>query len=359
VIGVALAVAAATLVVGLLAALGVRRLPTLRLQLVALTALALVLPLGAVLLSGLVMFDRRQDLLALLVAAAASTAALVGTWLLARGILRRIDRLRAASREVAAGDLRARAPEDGPAELAQLGAGFNEMAAGLEALFDARRELFTAASHDLRTPIAALRAMIEAVEDGLAEPAHYLPEMRVQAEALGGLVDDLFELARIDAGALTLELCEAQIGALVESGLRAVEPEARARNISLEARLGEGIPPVRCAPDHVRRVLGNLLVNALRHTPADGSVAVLVDAPPAEGCVQITVQDSGAGLSPEALRRAFERFWRDERARSEPGAGLGLAIARGLVEAQGGRVWAENAPQGGARVSFSLPVATG
>jgi signal transduction histidine kinase len=351
----ALAVAAATLAVAVVATLGVRRLPTLRLQLIALTLLALALPLGAVLLSGAVMFEEGQDLVVLLAAAAASTPTLVCTWLLARGILERLDRLRVASRGIAAGDLSARAPEEGPAELAQLGASFNEMAGDLEELFDARRELVTAASHDLRTPVAALRAMIEALEDGLAEPEHYLPEMRVQVEALGRLVDDLFELARIDSGALRLELGEARLDGLVRSCLRSLEAEATARGIALEARLDEELPPVRCVPDHVRRVLGNLLVNALRHTPADGSVAVLVEAARPEREVRITVQDSGAGLSPEALRRAFERFWRDDQARTEPGAGLGLAIARGLVEAQGGRVWAENAPQGGARVSFTLP----
>ncbi len=353
----ALAVAAATLAVGVAATLVLRRLPTLRWQLIALTGLAVVLPLGAVLLSGVVMFGEWRDLVVLLVATAASTAALAGAWLLVGTIAARVERLRAASGRIAAGDMSARAPEDGPAELAQLGASFNEMARNVEELFDARRELVAAASHDLRTPIAALQAMIEALEDGLAEPGHYLPAMRVQAEALGRLVDDLFELARIDSGALTLELREAQLGALVESCLRSMEAEARARGVALEARLAADLPPVRCAPDHVRRVLANLLVNALRHTPADGSVAVLVDAPTTAGEVCVTVQDTGEGLSPEGLRRAFERFWRGDQARSEPGAGLGLAIARGLVEAQGGRVWAENGALGGARVSFTLPVA--
>jgi signal transduction histidine kinase len=353
----ALAVAGATLLVGVGATLLVRRLPTLRGRLVALVAIALALPLGAVLLSGAVMLEEGHDLVVLLVAAAASTAALGGAWLLVRSIASPAERLRAASRRIAAGDLSARAPEDGPAELAQLGASFNEMARNLEELFDARRQLVAAASHDLRTPISALRAMIEAVEDGLAEPERYLPEMRAQVEALARLVDDLFELARIDSGALRLELREAQLGALVESCLRSMEAEARARGVSLEVRLDAELPAVRCAPDHVRRVLANLLVNALRHTPADGSVAVLVERPPAAAEVRVTVQDSGEGLSAEGLRRAFERFWRGDQARSEPGAGLGLAIARGLVEAQGGRVWAENGAGGGARISFTLPLA--
>jgi len=354
VIGFALAEAGGALVVGLAAAAGIRRLPTLRLQLVALGALGVLLPLGAVLLSGAVMFSEGHDMAVLLVAAGASTAALVGAVLLGRSIMGRVERLRAASAQVAQGDLGARAPEDGPAELAQLGASFNEMAENVEHLFDARRQLVAWASHDLRTPLASLQAMLEAVEDGLVEPERYLPAMREQTETLARLVDDLFELARIDAGALTLEIREAQVGGLVESCLRGLEAEARARGVSLEAQLGDRVPAVRCAPDKVERVLVNLLANALRHTPSDGSVAVLVQ--PLDAEVQVTVQDTGEGLPPEALRSAFDRFWRADPARPRGGSGLGLAIARGLVEAQGGRVWVENGPAGGARVSFTLPV---
>jgi signal transduction histidine kinase len=112
---------------------------------------------------------------------------------------------------------------------------------------------------------------------------------------------------------------------------------------------------VRCAPDKVERVLLNLLTNALRHTPSDGSIAVLVE--PAADEVRVSVEDSGEGIAAEALRRVFDRFWRGDPARSRGSSGLGLAIARGLVEAQGGRIWAENRPTGGARVSFTLPLA--
>ncbi|MEW6583678.1 MAG: HAMP domain-containing sensor histidine kinase [Actinomycetota bacterium] len=357
-IALAVAVAAVTLAVGLAAAVALRRLATLRRQIIALAGLALALPLAAVLLSGAVMFEKAEDLgVILLAAAAASAAALGGAWLLARPILRRVDRLSQASKGIAAGDLATRAPVDGPAELAALGRAFNDMAGSLEDLFGAHRELVTAASHDLRTPIAAMRAMIEALEDGLAEPGHYLPALRAQVETLGRLVDDLFELARIDAGVLTLELREARIDVLVDTCLRGFEAEARARRITLEARVADGLPPVRCAPDSVQRVLSNLLVNALRHTPADGSVAVLVEPDGPGNGVRVIVQDSGEGFTPESLRRAFDRFWRGDRARTEPGAGLGLAIARGLVEAQGGRVWAENRPEGGARMSFTLAAA--
>src|SRR5262249_5776785 len=144
---------------------------------------------------------------------------------------------------------------------------------------------------------------------------------------------------------------------LVESCLRGVEAEARARHVALEARLAAPLPAVRCAPEQVERVLYNLLANALRHTPADGSVAVVARR---EGDrVAAAVEGSGEGLSAEALRRMFERFWRADTARSSRDSGLGLAIAQGLVEAQGGRIWAENRPEGGARVAFSLPLAVG
>ena len=194
--------------------------------------------------------------------------------------------------------------------------------------------------------------MLEALEDGLASPDRYLPAMREQVETLGRLIDDLFELARIDAGVLTLELRESPLGPVVEACLRGVEAEAEARQIRLEARVN-GAAAARCAPDTVERVLLNLLTNALRHTPSDGAVAVVVE--PGADEVRVSVEDTGEGIAQEALRRMFDRFWRGDRARSSGGAGLGLAIARGLVEAQGGRIWAENRAEGGARVSFTLP----
>jgi signal transduction histidine kinase len=351
----ALVVAAATLVAGLAAALLVRRLPTLRLQLAGLALVAVLLPLAAVLLSGAVMFSSGHDLTVLLVAGAAASAAVAGALLLAATIRTPIDRLRSASSELARGNLEARAPTVGPAEVSELARSFNEMAIQLEELFDARRQLVAWASHDLRTPLASIQAMLEALEDGLAEPERYLPAIGEQVRTLGLLVDDLFELARIDAGVLSLEIEEAPLPRLVESCLRGLEAEAHARNVALEARMDSSIPRVRCAPDKVERVLFNLLTNALRHTPSDGSVAVVIE--PLSEEVQVTVEDTGVGMPAESLRRVFDRFWRVDRARSREtgGAGLGLAIARGLVEAQGGRIWAENRPDGGAKISFTLP----
>ena len=356
-IAFALVVAVVTLALGLGTALLLRRAPTLRLQLAGLGLLAVVLPLAAVSVSGAVMFSSGHDMILLFVAAGASSAALAAALVLGRSISRRIERLSFASQALARGDLAVRASEEGPAELAALASSFNEMAADLERLFDARRELVAWASHDLRTPLASLQAMLESVEDGLAEPERYLPAMRAQVTTLGGLVDDLFELARIDAGALTLEIGEAQLSPLVMSCLQGLEAEALARHITLEARCDDGTASVRCAPDKVERVLFNLVTNALRHTPSDGSVAVVIE-PHAEE-VQVTVEDTGEGLPAESARRVFDRFWRGDaaRTREKGGAGLGLAIARGLVQAQGGRIWAEDRPGGGARISFTLPAA--
>jgi signal transduction histidine kinase len=204
--------------------------------------------------------------------------------------------------------------------------------------------------------VASIQAMLEAIDDGLAEPAEYLEPLQSQARRLATLVEDLFELARIDAGALAGELQAVQLAAVVESCVRGIEAEARARNVRLERRLEEPVPEARCAPAHVERVLYNLLTNALRHTPSDGAVAVELST--RDSHLQVSVEDTGEGISAEAAQRMFERFWRGDSARNGSGSGLGLAIARGLVEAQGGTIWAEPRASGGARVTFTLPAAT-
>jgi len=350
----ALVIAAATLAVGFLLALALRALPTVRLQIAGLAALAVCLPLAAVLLSGWVMFHMGDDVKILAVSAAsAAVAVLAGLWL-GRSIVNSIDAVRDASLSLARGDLAVRAPRSGPTEIDDLAASFNEMAANLERLFDARRELVAWASHDLRTPLANIQAMLEALHDGLMEPAEALPPLEEQTRALSAMVDDLFELAQIDAGALGLELEEAPIAGPVRTSMRGMEAEARLRGIRLDSEIDDTVV-ARFAPFELQRVLQNLLTNALRHTPSDGAVAVRVSTNHDE--VQVTVEDTGEGLGEEAHDRMFDRFWRGDRARSTRGAGLGLAIARALVEAQGGRIWAEDRPGGGARVSFTLPAA--
>jgi two-component system sensor histidine kinase BaeS len=227
------------------------------------------------------------------------------------------------------------------------------MATNVEQLFDARRELVAWASHDLRTPIASLRAILDAIEDGLATTEEYLPALGEQTDRLAALVADLFELASIDAGSLALELRRADLAPIVESCLRGVEAQAQSRGIRLERRVPASVEAL-CAPGEVERILLNLLTNALRHTPQDGSVAVVVEQRGSE--VEVAVEDSGEGLTGEAQARMFERFWRGDAARSsaDGGAGLGLAIAQALVGLQGGRIWAARRAEGGTRIAFTL-----
>ena len=353
-IQLALVVAAGSLVSGLVLAYLLQRAPTVGVQLAGLALIAVCVPLAAVLLSGWVMFHMGADVKILAVAAGSATAAVFAALVLARSITASLRRVGAASHALAGGELSARAPVEGAREIAELADSFNAMAAGLEQLFDARRELVAWASHDLRAPIASLQAMLEAIEDGLAPADDYLPTLRDQVRTLSALVDDLFELARIDAGILTLELRRTPVAPLVASALRMLQPEAEARGIALSAEIDEQVE-AELAPEKFERVLFNLVTNALRHTPSDGSVAVRVERRDSD--LLLRVEDTGEGLSAEAPARMFERFWRADRARSSSGAGLGLAIARGLVEAHGGKIWAENRPQGGACVSFTLPAA--
>ncbi|MGD0197184.1 MAG: HAMP domain-containing sensor histidine kinase [Solirubrobacteraceae bacterium] len=343
----------ATLGVGVSAALLLRLLPALRLQLAGLALLAVILPLAGVLASGWVMFEMRADTEVLAVSSAAALSSLGAALLLARWIREPLDDLRRASAALAAGDLASRASERGPAEVAEVAHAFNAMADSIERLFEARRELVAWASHDLRTPLASMQAMIEAIDDGLAEPREYLPSLAEQVHTLSSLVDDLFELARIDAGVLTQQIEQADIERVISSCVRGFEAEARAKGIRLEAPARGQVPPVRCAPDQLQRVLFNLLTNAIRHTPPDGAIAIAIS--PSVHDVTIAVEDTGEGVSAEAAARMFDRFWRAESARASAGSGLGLAIARALVEAHGGRIWAENRASGGARVAFTLP----
>ena len=352
-IQLALIVAAGSLCAGLLLAFVLRLAPTVWIQLAGLALISACVPLAAVLLSGWVMFHMGADLKILAVAAGSATAAVFAALVLARSIARSLRRVGAASHAVAAGELSARAPEGGAREVAELAASFNAMAASIEQLFDARRELVAWASHDLRAPIASMQAMLEAIEDGLATPADYLPTLRDQVRTLSQLVDDLFELAQIDAGVLRLELQRLPVAPLVDSALRLLRPEAEARGVTLSSDVESGAE-ADVAPEKIERVLFNLVSNAVRHTPSDGSVAVHVERRATD--LLLRVEDSGEGLDAEAPARMFERFWRADRARSGNGAGLGLAIARGLVEAHSGQIWAEHRPQGGARISFTIPV---
>ncbi|HMD44586.1 MAG TPA: HAMP domain-containing sensor histidine kinase [Acidimicrobiales bacterium] len=345
---------ALTLVVGLGLALLVRTLPSVRLQLVGLVVLAVTVPLAVVLLSGAVMLHMGAEFEVLTLSAAAAVAGIVGALLIARTLTARLERVRRASVRLAAGDLGERAPEGGPAEIAELAASFNAMADHLEEVFDARRQLVAWASHDLRAPVTSLKAMLEAIDDGVVDASQYLGPLQEQVGLLGALIDEVFELACIDAGASDVHPGPVDLAALVRRSVGRFGPEAEARGVDLGTRDPASAEMARCDEVLVERVLANLIGNALRHTPAGGSVTVACT--PGDDEVVVSVLDTGPGIAPESLERVFEPFFRGDEARTpgRGGAGLGLAIARGLVEAQGGRIWAE-APPAGALLRFALP----
>ena len=189
------------------------------------------------------------------------------------------------------------------------------MAENVEGLFDARRQLVAWASHDLRTPLASMQAMLEALEDGLAEPEHYLPAMREQVRTLGLLVDDLFELARIDAGVLTLELHELPLGPLVDSCLRGLEAEAAARHVTLHAEIDGSDATVQAAPRRSSASSSTCSRTRSGTRPRTARSGSWWSRSTRRS--RVTVEDTGEGVSAEAVRRMFDRFWRGDRARSE------------------------------------------
>lgn len=287
------------------------------------------------------------------------------------------------------------APADPPtAELAALAAALEETGVRLKAaqarersLDTSRRELIAWISHDLRTPLAGLRAMAEALEDGVApDPARYHSRMRTEVERLSGMVDDLFELSRIQAGSLDLVLSRVSVYDLVDDALATARPLADERGVRLVDG-GTDALPVRVDAQGITRVLGNLLVNAIRATPADGTVAV--SARREDDLVILAVEDCCGGIPQQDLPHVFDTGWRGSRARTPPhgrtattapataagppdgmrtaaraatghqrhgdtGAGLGLAIVRGIVEAHGGHASVHNATAG-CRFEITLP----
>jgi signal transduction histidine kinase len=271
-----------------------------------------------------------------------------------------------AAREVAGGRFGARVRASGGDELADLGRAFNIMAARLEEadrarreLEDARRHLIAAVSHDLRTPLASIRAMVEAVNDRVVSDAEtvdrYMRAIAGEVDRLSRLIDDLFELSRLDAGALSLHLEPGSLRDLLSDTLEALQPQAQRKGLRLCGQVDSDLPPVMMDAARIQRVLYNLVQNAIRHTPPDGTI--VLEAQEDAGAVRVDVVDSGEGVPASDLPRIFERFYRGEksRARGQGGAGLGLAIAKGLIEAHGGRIWAQNLPGRGARFSFVLP----
>jgi signal transduction histidine kinase len=223
----------------------------------------------------------------------------------------------------------------------------------------ARRHLVAAVSHDLRTPITSLRLLAEAVEDEIVDGdarREYLERMRTHIVALSALIDDLFELSRLEAGDIRWTLERVSLDELVSDTIAAMRVHAELKGVAVRADLPDSLLPARANPEKVQRVLFNLIQNAIRHTPADGSV--VIRAEPVADRIEIEVADTGDGIDAAERELVFGPFYRGgvNASRTGDGAGLGLAVSRAIVEAHGGQIWLADSPAG-TRVRFSLPAA--
>lgn len=314
------------------------------------------------------MFIAQHDLtVVMIVSAVAGVVSLAFALTVASGLVRRSRKLEEAAR-LLSDEARPFVPAtSGPVELArvseQLRLTSERLAESRErerALEASRRELVAWVSHDLRTPLAGLRAMTEALEDDLVEdPLRYYAQMRAEVDRMTRMVDDLFELSRIHAGALQLSIERVHLGDLVSDALAGAIPVAEARGVHLGGTVEEGAL-VRADARELSRVVSNLLMNAIRHTPFDGAVRVSARRSNEGDAVELTVVDQCGGIPAEDLDRVFDVAWRGSSARTPepqaptPGGGLGLAIVRGIVEAHRGTV-AVNNEAFGCRFLVRLP----
>lgn len=289
---------------------------------------------------------------------------------LSQSMVSRLRDLLSLSRSVAAGDLSVRVPVRSRDEIGQLTSEFNSMVEQLDysraerdRLEASRRELIAAVSHDLRTPLASMRAMVEALNDGVVSDTdtitRYLSNIQNETKHLSTLIDDLFELSQIDAGVLKLHLEPTSIEDLLSDTLESMTAQAEKKNIRLHGHVEGTTVRVPLDAPRMQRVLYNLIQNAIRHTPADGTVTLTVRGQ--SDRIELLVADSGEGIAPADLPHIFERFYRGEPARTRAnradatGAGLGLAISRGIVEAHGGTITAVSGPGQGATFHVVLP----
>lgn len=290
---------------------------------------------------------------------AALAAALITSVVVTRQIAAPVQRLAEAARQIAAGHYGERVPASETTELGLLTNAFNEMAGALEESEVRRRQLIGDVAHELRTPVSTLEGYLDGLVDGVVEPDDETwMLLREEAGRVRRLVEDLHTLWRTEATPLALDIVSVSPLALIESSIVRLGPDFAAKGLTLATDVAEGLPMVRADPDRALQVLTNVLGNALRYTPAPGKVTIAVRR---EGAAaRFSVRDTGVGLAPEHLPRVFERFYRVDKSRSRAlgGSGVGLAIARALVEVMGGRIWAESpGPGQGATFSFTLPIA--
>jgi signal transduction histidine kinase len=346
---------------------GRRWLRSIRYKTLLAYSLGVIIAIINIYVTSQLMFVSEHDflLLGLLLIFAGILSASFG-YLLAASMAQSLSLLRTGARRIAGGDFSARVHLTEVDELSEVAEAFNFMGDELQKSFarqreleQARRDLIAAVSHDLRTPLTSIRAMIEALADGVvAEPPtvqRYYAVMRSQIDNLSGLINDLFELSQLETGQAQLALEAVNLNDLLSDVLESMQAQAGAKGVSLKGIFYEDLPIIKGEMNKLQRVITNLVQNAIRHTPSGGSISLATQVAP-EG-VQVEVTDTGEGIAPEDLPHIFEQFFRGEKSRSREtgGAGLGLAIARRIVEAHHGRIWVESRVGQGTRFSFVLP----
>ena len=341
--------------------------PTLRWSLLGGYALSSLLTFFNVWFSAQMMFASQHDLLlAIVLLIFTSGMAMVLGYFLSSTITNRIYTLKDAAEKLAAGNLQTRVPINGHDEVAALANTFNQMAEQLEAADKKQRELehlradlIAWVGHDLQTPLASMRAILEALEDGVVDDPQtvkrYLNTAQRDVHTLSALIDDLFQMAQLDTGGIPLDRAESSLSDLISDTLESFSELALRQGVKLEGSVDPNVDPVMIDTQRIGRVLNNLIGNALRHTPIEGSVNV--HARRTASGVEVSVTDTGEGINAEDLPHVFESFYRGEksRSRSTGGAGLGLAISRGIVQAHGGEIKVQSEAGLGSQFTFSLP----
>ena len=283
--------------------------------------------------------------------------ALLITFIMSRRILAPVRALTNAARELGKGDFSQRVKSSDKGEMGQLARSFNSMADDLEHAERLRRNMVADVAHELRTPLSNLKGYLEAIRDGVAKPdADTIRSLDEEAASLSRLVDDLQELSLADAGELKLVLQPEDVSSLIREATAALQTKAATKGLKISVDLPDKLPPVNIDAHRIKQVLHNLLDNAVSHTGKKGRA--IVKAWQQENRVNISIADTGEGIPVEELPQIFERFYRVDksRARATGGSGLGLTIAKRLVEAHGGEIKVESEPGQGSTFTFSLPI---
>lgn len=341
--------------------------PRLRLTLLGGYILAGILVFINVWVTARMMFASQHDLaLATILLIFATCMAVAVGFFLSEAVITRIQQMQSAARQVAEGKLSTRLPVSGRDEMARMAVSFNEMVIQLELaeqqkreLEVLRRDLVAWVGHDLRTPLTSIRAIVEALADGLVEDEtqrlKYLRTAQADIRSLTNLIDDLFEMAQMDAGGLRLEKVSVSIADLVSDTLEQFSVQAQQAGVHLEGSADPGAVPVKIDVQRIGRVMANLVSNAIRHTPSGGTVNIT--AVRLEHDLLVSVKDTGEGIRSEDLPYVFDRFYRGEKSRSRitGGAGLGLAISKGIIELHDGKIGVNSQPGEGTEVWFRCP----